>query len=573
MSNLAAALLPLRRAVPGLVVLSAAGNLLVLAGPLFMLQVQDRVLASGSMPTLTVLFAIILYLYALMAGIDLLRGRVLARIGAGVQSSLDGRMFDATLRQVERASARARPVTGPADLAAIRAAITSPVTSALFDLPWTLGFVAILFLFHPLLGWFSLASAVAVILLSLLAERSSRAAQTKAAHLTSEADALAEQTRTAIDALRVLGMAPRATALWLEKRANASSAILQATDRSGAFGAGLRAFRLLLQSTILALGAALVLVGQLSPGAMIAASILLGRALQPVEALTGGWPLLQRARQAKTELERLLTAHPELPTPMALPRPEARLSVKGLIVVPPGESEPVLQGISFDAVAGDAIVIIGPSASGKTSLIRALVGLWSPLRGEVRLGGAELAHYGRDGLAAHLGYLPQEVVLFPGSVAHNVGRLAPEPDPQAVITAARMSGAHDLILGLPQGYDTEVLAGGARLSGGQRQRIGLARAFYGNPVLLVLDEPDAGLDEAGLRALNGAIIAARAAGQIVLVASHRPAILKVCNKAMMIEGGRLRAFGPKDEVLAQVALSTPGNVVSVPQRKKAHGHA
>jgi ATP-binding cassette subfamily C protein len=569
MTDLSAALRPYRHTVLGLAGLSAVVNLLMLAGPLFMLQVQDRVLASGSSATLVVLFGITVYLYALMGGLDFLRGKVLSRIGAGVQATLETRAFEATLCHAAQPVQRARPATALADLGAIRAAIASPAAGAVFDLPWTFGFAAILFLFHPLLGWFTLASAVLVLGLSLVSERSSRATQTAAAQSAAEADLQAEQARHGVETLRALGMTSRASAHWQKTRGEALSAFVRASDLGGAFGAGLRTIRLFLQSAILALGAALVLQGQLSPGAMVAASILLGRALQPVEATTAGWPLFQRARQGWQDLSRVLQEYPETPAPMALPRPEARLEVRGLALVPPGEQTVVLQGISFVAEAGDAIAVIGPSASGKSSLARALVGLWPPAHGDVRLGGAALDQYGRDGLGAHLGYLGQEAMLLAGSVAENVARLEAVPDPASVISAARAAGAHDLILGLPQGYDTQVLAGGARLSGGQRQRIGLARAFYGDPVLLVLDEPDAGLDEPGLRALNAAISAARQAGRIVLVISHRPAILQVCNKVLMIEAARMRAFGPRDEVMAKVTAQSPTNVVPVHHRERA----
>lgn len=569
MTDLSAALRPHRRAVLWLAGLSAVANLLMLAGPLFMLQVQDRVLASGSSATLVVLFGITVYLYAMMGGLDFLRGKVLSRIGAGVQATLEPRAFEATLGHAAQPVQRARPVTALADLGAIRAAIASPAAGAVLDLPWTFGFAAVLFLFHPLLGWFTFASAAVVLGLSLVSERTSRAAQSSAARSAAEADLLAEQARHGVETLRALGMTPRASARWQSARGEALTALVRASDLGGAFGAGLRTIRLFLQSAILALGAALVLQGQLSPGAMVAASILLGRALQPVEATTAGWPLFQRARQGWQDLSRVLQANPVTSAPMALPRPEARLEVRDLVLVPPGDHAAVLQGISFAAEAGDAIAVIGPSASGKSSLARALVGLWPPARGEVRLGGATLDQYGRDGLGQHLGYLGQEAMLLAGSVAENVARLDTAPDPVAVIAAARAAGAHDLILGLPQGYDTQVLSGGARLSGGQRQRIGLARAFYGDPVLLVLDEPDAGLDEPGLRALNAAISAARQAGRIVLVISHRPAILQVCNKVLMIEGGRMRAFGPRDEVMAKITAQNPTNVVSVPQRERA----
>lgn len=569
MTDLVSALRPYRQTVLGLAGLSTVVNFLLLAGPLFMLQVQDRVLASGSSATLVVLFGITVYLYGIMGGLDFLRGKVLSRIGAGVQTTLEARAFEATLSQAAKAVQCAQPATALADLGAIRAAIASPSAGAILDLPWTFGFAAILFLFHPLLGWFTLASAVVVLGLSLASERSSRTAQSTAARSAADADLQAEQARHGVETLRALGMTARASARWQKTRGEALTAFVRASDLGGAFGAGMRTIRLFLQSAILALGAALVLQGKLSPGAMVAASILLGRALQPIEATTLGWPLFQRARQGWQDLSRILQANPVQPACMALPRPEARLEVRDLVLVPPGEQAAVLQGVSFVAEAGDAIAVIGPSASGKSSLARALVGLWPPARGDVRLGGASLDQYGRDGLGAHLGYLGQEAMLLAGSVADNVARLEVAPDPASVISAARAAGAHDLILGLQQGYDTQVLSGGARLSGGQRQRIGLARALYGDPVLLVLDEPDAGLDQPGLRALNASIATARQVGRIVLVVSHRPAILEVCNKVLMIEAGRMRAFGPKDEVMALVAAPGSTNVVPVPQRGRA----
>ena len=438
------------------------------------------------------------------------------------------------------------------DLASIQTTLASPGMGAVFDLPWTplfILFILVLFLFHPWLGWFALAGGATVLLLALLNQARSKGPQAKPAGLAAQADARTEATRRAIETVRGLGMTRAMTRSWHTARDAALETAMTASDTSGALTASTKATRLLLQSAILGLGAFLVLRGELTAGAMIAGSILLGRALAPVEQVVGHWPQFQRAMTAWKDLSKLLDALPVERERIELPRPNARLDVKDLIVVPPGETTPVLQGITLSAEPGDAIAVIGPSASGKSSLARALVGLWAPAKGEVRLGGADLHQYDRDQLGRYLGYLPQEAVLFSGSVAQNIARFEENATSEAIIKAATMAGAHDLILGLPEGYDTVITEGGGRLSGGQRQRIGLARAFFGDPEVLVLDEPNASLDDPGIQALNRAIANARKAEKVVLVMSHRPSALAECNKVMIVEGGQMRAFGPRDEVL------------------------
>ncbi len=549
MTELRQALSASNGAFLGVGLFSAAVNLLMLTGPLFMLQVYDRVLASRSSATLLVLFAIVVFLFGVMGLLDHYRGRVLARIGAGFQTSLDGRVFGAILKQAAHPIMRERPAGALRDLASIQTALSSPGMGALFDLPWTPLFIAVLFLFHPWFGWFALAASLFVLVLALLTQVRTKGPQREAARLTGEAEARSEATRKAIETVRGLGMVRAMSRGWQTARDAALGATMTASDTAGALSATTKATRLVLQSAILGLGALLVLRAELTPGAMIAGSILLGRTLAPVEQLVGHWPQFQRAISAWRTLTKLLEATPGERAKLQLPRPGARLEVRNLIVVPPAETSAVVQGVTFSAGPGDAIAVIGPSGCGKSSLARALVGVWPPAKGEIRLGGAALHQYESDRLGALLGYMPQAVVLFSGSVAQNIARFDGAATAQAVVNAAIQADAHDLITSLPDGYDTRLTEGGGCLSGGQRQRIGLARAFFGDPVLLVLDEPNASLDDPGVRALNRAISRARVAGKAVVIMSHRPSALAQCNKAMIVEGGRMRGFGPRDEVL------------------------
>ncbi len=562
MSAVRHALSPYRGALVGVALFSAAMNLLMLTGPLYMLQVYDRVLASRSVPTLLALTVIATFLFAIMGLLDLVRGRVQARIGAGFQTGLDRRVFEAEMRQAEQPQIPGRPAAGLRDLSAVRSVLGSSATGALFDLPWAPVFVVVLFLFHPAMGWFAIAAGTVILILALASQRWSAAPRALAARQQSEAEAWAEVTRSGIETVQGLGMLPDMERHWQSARQAALVAAIAGSDVAERCSAATRAFRLMVQSAILALGAWLVLQGQMSAGAMIAGSILLGRALAPIELIVGSWPQLQRARAGWTDLNRLLSgAVAPLPR-MPLPGPAPRLDVADLAAGPPGDAAATVQGLTFSAVAGDAIAVIGPAAAGKSTLARALLGLWPPARGTVRLGGAELAQYDRRTRGRLFGYLPQDVVLFPGTIAQNIARFAADPDPGATVAAAQAAAAHEMILSLPQGYDTQVGEAGGRLSGGQRQRVALARAVYGDPVMLVLDEPNASLDDTGVQALNRAVASARAAGRIVIVLSHRPSALAACNLVLFLDAGRMRAFGPRDAVLARILR--PGSGVPAP---------
>lgn len=544
-------------ALVGVAVFSATINVLMLTGPLFMLQVYDRVLGSRSTSTLIVLFGMVAFVFITMGILDFSRGRVLARIGAKLHARLDERVCRAVLRQAEHPAARARPSSAQRDLAQIQGMFAAPAFGTIFDLPWTPLFLGVLFLFHPLMGWFAVAGTILILLLAVANQVLTKQSQLAALRALDEAEMRSAAMRNEIETVLSLGM--RASLMRRRNTAsdNALKARIRASDLGGGITATTKSLRILLQSAMLALGAWLVLQNALSAGAMIAGSVLLGRALGPVEQTVAQWPQIQRAWSARKSLSSLLASLPDPDKPMDLPAPKARLVVKNLAIAPPGGRAPTLQGLQFAAKAGDTIAVIGPSASGKSTLARALVGLWPPAQGEIRLDGAKLDQYDPDQLGGLLGYLPQDIVLFDGTVAENIARFARNTDPRAVVAAAQAAAAHDLILSLPHGYNTLVTDGGKELSGGQRQRIGLARAFYGNPIMLVLDEPNSALDDEGIRALNQAIATARRGGKITFVMSHRRSALAHCNLVLMIDAGHVRAFGPRDEVLVQMMNAAP----------------
>jgi ATP-binding cassette, subfamily C, bacterial len=352
--------------------------------------------------------------------------------------------------------------------------------------------------------------------------------------------------------VQALGMTSAVISRWDAARVAALAASIRASDIGGAFTVTSRTFRLFLQSAMLGAGAYLVLKGELGAGAMIAGSILMGRALAPIEMVVGQWALVQRSQEGWDRLAGLLAQQPALRTKTSLPRPRAILEISALTVLPPEGSQPVLRAVAFTVLPGQALGVIGPSGSGKSSLARALTGIWPAAAGKIRLDGATLDQYDPDTLGSYIGYLPQDVSLFDGTIAENIARLAPNPDPAQIIDAARRAAAHDMILQLPEGYDTRVAAIGGRMSGGQIQRIGLARALFGDPVLLVLDEPNSNLDNEGSVALNHAIKSMKAAGNAVLIMAHRPAAIQECDMLLVLEGGVRRAFGPRNQVLREV---------------------
>jgi len=525
---------------------SAAVNALMLTGPIYMLQVYDRVLGSGSQETLLGLTVLVAFLFLMMGILDFARGRVAARYGARLQESLDQRMFRAAL-------SRARKTGGPqsalTDLAAVQRLTASPVFMAMFDMPWTPLFIAAIFMFHPWLGWLAVGGALVLIGITIANQRLSAAPIADSARAVRIADRMAVEMQSEAELIRSLGMGRAAFARWYRQRAVALGEGMLAADRVGGFSSMTRTVRLFLQSAILGLGAYLVLQAQLTPGAMIAGSILLGRALAPIELAIGQWSMIAEAGQSWRRLRALLVAEPEEPARMPLPRPEAKLEVSQLSVVPPGSRVPTLRGVSLRVEPGLAVGVIGPSGSGKSTLARAITSIWLPAAGQIRLNGATLDQYDPDALGGFIGYLPQSVSLFDGTIAENIARLSGNPDSAKVVAAAKRAAAHDMILDLPEGYDTKVSGIGSKLSGGQVQRIGLARALYGDPVLLVLDEPNSALDNEGSLALNKAVHEIKADGRAALIMAHRPSAIKECDLLLVLNGGAPVMFGPTKDVL------------------------
>ncbi|NAZ37672.1 type I secretion system permease/ATPase [Rubellimicrobium sp. CFH 75288] len=536
-------------------VFSLAVNLLMLTGPLYMLNVYDRVLGSRSVETLIALSVLVAFLYGCMAVLDFVRGRLMGRVGARFQSRLDRRVFSASLRAGSLARAEREAQTGLRDLESVQRALTSPALMALFDVPFAPLFFAGIFLFHPWMGYLALVGAAVLILLALMNQAATRRPLEVAAHSAFAADAAGSQIRQEGETIQSLGMREAAFARWNEARARALASAIGAQDAGGTYSAVIRAVRLFLQSAMLGLGAFLVLRGEMTAGAMIAGSILLGRALAPVEVIVGQWAVLARGREAWTNLARLLGAVPEEMRRTALPRPRGRLELEQVTVVPPGETQATLRMVSFRVEPGQAVGVIGLSGAGKSTLARAITGAWRPAAGKIRLDGAALDQYDPDVLGRYIGYLPQRVTLFDGTIKENIARLSPEPDDAAVVRAAQQAAAHEMILRLPEGYDTRVSAAGGRLSGGQIQRIGLARALYGDPVVVVLDEPNSNLDNDGSVALNAAIRALKARGAAVLIMAHRPAAIAECDLLLLLENGARRAFGPKEDVLRETVAN------------------
>ena len=560
-AEIRAALGESRRLFASIGLFSAFVNMLMLTGPLFMLQIYDRVLTSRSEATLVALAGIAAFLFLMMGLLDHARARVLARAGARFQARLDGRVLGAVLTRAGRsAAARSNPATGLQDLEAMQRFASGPGPFAFFDAPWTPAFLLVLFSFHWLLGLLGAFSGALLLLLALLSQAGTARLQTTAGASAAQASHFVDQVRAAGETVRGLGMRGSAIARAGALRDRALDATIAASDRSGAFAATARTLRLFLQSMMLGLGAWLAIRAEVTPGIIIAASILLGRALAPIDQAVGQWPVLQRALEARRSLANLLGATPEELARTSLPAPQAELQASGLVVAAPGAEVAAVQHASFRLEPGQAVGIVGPSASGKSTLAKALAGVWPPVAGRVTLGGAALDQYGEAALARHMGWLPQDVVLFEGSVAENIARLDPEPDAEAVVSAARQAGAHEMILGLPRGYDFEVAAGGAALSGGQRQRIALARALYGDPAVLILDEPDAHLDRAGAEALNRAIAGHKARGGSAVVVAHRPGAFAECDHVLEMEQGRLRPVRAAREIAGP---TPPGNVLQV----------
>jgi ATP-binding cassette, subfamily C, bacterial PrsD len=546
-----------RGAFLGVALLSGLINLLYLSGSIFMMEVYDRVLPSRSLPTLVGLSLIIVVLYLFQGLFDAVRGRILARVGAAVDEDLSQAVFQSQLAAPLKSRPEGDGQQPLRDLDQIRAFLAGGGPSALFDLPWMPLYLAICFAFHPYIGLVALAGGLVLVTLTLLTEMLTRGSTKAAVGAAVQRNTIAEGARRNAEVVHALGMAGRIGTRWGEANAQYLAHQQRTSDVAGGFGAMSKVLRMLLQSAVLAVGAYLVIEGEATGGIMIAASILTSRALAPVELAIANWKGFVTARQGWRRLQEQLDRTAPAPAPLALPAPRALLALDAAGTGAPGSQRFAVQDVSFELKAGAGLGIIGPSASGKSSLARMLVGVWPTWRGKVRLDAAALEQWPAEERGRHIGYLPQDVELFAGTVAQNIARFEAQPDPQAVIAAAQAANVHEMILHLPDGYETQVGEAGAALSGGQRQRLGLARALYGTPFLVVLDEPNSNLDSEGEQALGAAILGVRARGGIVIVIAHRPSALAGVDQVLVMAEGRVQSFGPKDEVLSKVLRPVP----------------
>ncbi|MCU0954702.1 MAG: type I secretion system permease/ATPase [Hyphomicrobium sp.] len=543
-------------------VFSGVINLLALTGAFYMLQVYDRVLPSGSLATLVGLTILLCALYFINGVLDVVRVRLMARVGVRIDNEMRDRVFAA----LQAVPLRGRPMLDGLqpvrDLDQIRNFLSGMGPAAVFDLPWIPLYLGIIFILHPLLGVFATASALLLIFVTALTEWRTQRPVQSASRSGGRRMAFAEDVRRNAEAVHALGMHQRMQQRWEKMNSTHVADQLRASDAAAGLGSASKVLRLFLQSGILGLGAWLVIEGQLSAGAIIASSIVMSRALAPIETAIAHWRGFVSARQARDRLDDLfngLALH-RTGSRVQLPEPRHSLMVSGLFIAPPGTTRNILQNVSFSLRSGDGLGIIGPSGAGKSTLARAIAGIWQPdvFGGTVRLDGAAIDQWDDDDLGRHLGYLPQNVALMPGTVAENIARFDPAASSEAVIAAAQAAGAHDMIVQLPAGYETPIEDAGQGLSAGQAQRVALARALYGDPFLVVLDEPNSNLDEAGELALTRAIAGIRARGGIVVAIAHRPSALAAVDKVLVLAKGSVVAFGPKAEVLKQVLQPPAG---------------
>lgn len=540
---------------------SAFINVLMLVPSLYMLQLYDRVITSRSIETLVLISLVTVFLFAVMGLLEWVRSRLLVRIGSQLDARLNDRIFNAIFTLgVKGGQSNVQAID---DLTGIRQFLTGAPMLAFFDAPWGVIYLAILFLFHPAYGYFALGAAIILTAIALINEW-----VTKKGLALANAEAIQSRNLAAInlrnaEVIHAMGMLYQVRERWLKKHLSFLSHQSAASDQAGVLANLSKVLRVTFQSLMLGLGGYLTIKQQITPGMMIAGSIIMGRALAPVDQMIAGWKQFVTARLSYERLDRLLQQIPPEEERMSLPVPVGHLSIEGVIAVPPGGKTPVLRGPSFALEAGESLGLVGPSAAGKSSLARVMLGLWPLASGKVRLDGADISQWNRDELGPHIGYLPQDIELFSGTVAENIARFG-EIDSSKVVAAAQLAGVHQMILSLPDGYDTQLGAGGSMLSGGQRQRIGLARAVYGVPRLIILDEPNSNLDDQGELALASAVAQLKAQGSTLVLISHRPAILNQVDKILVLNQGQLQLFGPRAEVLARLIPGAAPQPVAAP---------
>ncbi|HJQ59650.1 MAG TPA: type I secretion system permease/ATPase, partial [Vineibacter sp.] len=551
-SALAVVLASSRGAFTGIALISGLINVLMLTGSIFMIQIYDRVLGSQSTPTLVLLSLIAIAAYLFQGGLDIVRSRVLALIGERIDEEIGPKVHaavaDLPLRLPRGSLEALQPFR---DLEAVRGFLSGPGPGALFDLPWIPIYLAVLFYLHAWLGLLAGAAVLVLIALTGLTELRSKAPTKAALEAQSLRNQLADQAQRGAEVVRAMGMLPVLAGQWQETHARYIAAQRRATFAVNTLSAAAKTFRMVLQSAVLGLGAYLAIKGELTAGAIIAGSILSSRALAPIDQAIAAWKGFVAGRQGYRRLGEMLALYPEKQPLFELPVPKQVLTVADLAVAAPGARQPIVKRVSFTLQAGQALGVIGPSACGKTSLVRALVGAWPALGGRITLDGAGIEQWDAAALGPAIGYLPQDTQLFDGTIAANIARFEKDCDSEAVIAAARAAGFHDQVVAMQEGYNTRIGQGGAHLSAGQRQRVGLARALYKDPFLVLLDEPNANLDAEGEAAVVAAIRAVRARGGVAIVVAHRPSAVAAVDMILAMKGGEVVAFGPRDEVLAK----------------------
>jgi PrtD family type I secretion system ABC transporter len=542
-------------------------NMLVLVSPLYMLQVYDRVLGSRNLMTLLLLTLIAVFLYLVYGSLEALRSRVLVRGGARFENVLRTPLFESTFAAMLGRKSDTGETQPFRDADTVREFITGSTMLAFFDLPWVPLFVAVAFLLHPAFGCLAIVTGVLTLGIAIVAEYSTRKLLQRATHASISAHADVSATLRNAEVMRAMGMAASLRERWSQRRDEQIAWQAVASDRGGALMAGMKSFRQIVQVIILGLGGYLCLEGELSAGGIVAASIIIGRALAPIELAVSQWKVFQNARGAWSRLQALFCSVPQSGQRMSLPAPKGSIKFEQIIAGPPGGKAATLRGMSFQVDKGKTLAIIGPSAAGKSSMLRVLLGVWPATSGTVRFDGFDVAHWDANELGPHVGYLPQDVELFAGTIAQNIARFR-EADHAEVIRAAELAGVHDMVQQMPNGYDTQIGEGGQSLSGGQRQRIGLARALFGEPAIVVLDEPNSNLDANGEASLLEAICHLKQRGTTVVFVTHKMNILSVADNVLLMERGAVSLYGERDEMLAKLGgpkvVSTQLYVHAVP---------
>lgn len=526
-------------------------NLLMLVPSFYMLQVYDRVVTSGSESTLVMLTLIMAMLMISMGALEWVRSRILVRVSARIDRILNERVYNAAFKQALYSGNAAQGSQPIQDLTGLRQFMTGNGLFAFFDAPWIPLYLAVMFMFHPLFGWVGVAAAIILIIIAVINERLTSTPLQEANKEQVGATAHMNRNLSNAEVVESMGMLGNVRERWMERHNKVLSWQANASERAAAITAFSKTTRLMVQSLILGLGAYLAIQQEITPGLMIAGSILLGRALAPIDQMIGAWKGFVGARAQFKRLDEMMTKIPEDKEKMSLPAPKGEIRFEGAVVAPPGSRNPVIKGVSFQTAPGDSVGILGPSAAGKSTLARALLGIWPTMQGKVRLDGADVFAWDREELGPHIGYLPQDIELFEGSISENIARFG-EIDAEKVVVAAKSAGVHEMILALPNGYDTVIGAGGGGLSGGQRQRIGLARALYGDPRLVVLDEPNSNLDDVGERALAMALVGLKERGTTVFVITHKVGVLSQLEKLLVLKEGQVHLYGPRDEVLQRM---------------------